>query len=156
MSIKENLALVDSNITHQIEACKRVGIHDKISKLPKGYQTLITEEEHIFTEGEKQLLMLARALLSKAEILLLDEITSNIDANMTEQIGAILQDLKQDHTIVLVTHKPEMMALSDRVIVLDKGKVVAKGPNEDVYLKSPLYKELRNKTFASISQEEEI
>ena len=51
----------------------------------------------------------------------------------------------------MITHKPEMMTLADRVIVLEKGKVVAKGINEDVYKKSPLYKELRNKTFASVS-----
>lgn len=154
MSIRENLSLVDKNLKNQIEACKRVGIHEFIEILPKGYNTIIGQEGHLFSEGQKQLLVIARALLTKAEILLLDEITSNIDPDSTIKIGEILKDLKQDHTIIMITHKPEMMQLADRVIVIDNGKVIAKGLNEDVFNKSSLYRELRNRTFASISNNE--
>lgn len=154
MSIKDNLSLVDSNFKNQIEACKRVGIHEYIESLPKGYNTIIEEEGHLFSEGQKQLLAIARSLLSKAEILLLDEVTSNVDPNSTTKIGEILKDLKQDHTIIMITHKPEMMQIADRIIVLDKGKVVSKGLNEDVFNKSELYRELRNRTFASVSNNE--
>jgi len=125
MSIRDNLSLVDKNKQNQIEACKRVGIHDFILSLPKGYNTIIGEEGHLLSEGQKQLLVIARALLSKAEILLLDEVTSNIDPATTTEIGKLLQDLKADHTIIMVTHKPEMMDLADRIIVMDKGKVLA-------------------------------
>lgn len=151
MSIKDNLGLIDSNTKNQIEACKRVGIHEFIMSLPKGYNTVIGENDIVLTEGKKQLLAIARSLLSKAEILLFDEITSNIDPTTTTQIGNLLLDLKTDHTIIMVTHKPEMMLLADHMIVLDKGRVVAKGKNKDVYEKSKLYQELRNRTFASIS-----
>lgn len=151
MSIRDNLALVDGNINNQVEACKRVGIHDFINNLPKGYNTLVGEEGYSLSDGQKQLLMIARALLSKAEILLFDEITSNIDPSSTSEIAELLTDLKTDHTIIMVTHKPEMMQIADRVIVLDQGKVVAKGLNEDVYNESSLYQDLRNRTFASIS-----
>lgn len=151
MSIKDNLSLIDSNKYNQIEACKRVGIHDYIMSLPKGYNTIIKDEERLLSEGQKQLIVIARALLSKSEILLFDEVTSNIDPSSTTKVGEVLKDLKQDHTIIMITHKPEMMEIADRVIVLDKGKVVAKGLNEDVYNKSDLYKELRNRTFASVS-----
>lgn len=153
MSIKDNLSLIDSNTKNQIEACKRVGIHDFIESLPKGYNTIINEESHLLSEGQKQLIVIARALLSKAEILLFDEVTSNIDPNTTVVIGELLKDLKNDHTIILVTHKPEIMEVADRVIVLDNGKVVAKGKNEDVANNCALYKELKNRTFASISLE---
>lgn len=156
MSIRENLSLVDSNTKNQIEACKRVGIHDFIMDLPKGYNTVISEEQSLFSDGQKQLLAFARTLLSKSEILLLDEVTSNIDPSTTQKIGEILLDLKTDHTIILVTHKPEMMELADRVIVMDKGKIECKGTNKDVYKKSGLYRELRNRTFASISKDEEM
>lgn len=154
MSIKDNLSLVDSNHRNQIEACKRVGIHDFIESLPKGYNTVINEEERLLSEGQKQLLVIARAILTKSEILLFDEVTSNIDPNSTTKVGEILNDLKQDHTIIMITHKPEMMEIADRVIVLDKGKVVSKGTNEDVFNKSSLYRELRNRTFASVSNVE--
>ena len=152
MSIRDNLSLVDGNRINQIEACKRVGIHDFIESLPKGYNTVINEDDRVLSEGQKQLIVIARALLSKSEILLFDEVTSNIDPNSTTKIGEILKDLKQDHTVIMITHKPEMMEIADRVIVLDKGKVVAKGLNEEVLMKSDLYKELRNRTFASVSK----
>lgn len=154
MSIRDNLGLVDSNVENQIEACKRVGIHDFITSLPKGYNTIVSEESTLISVGQKQLIVIARALLSKAEILLFDEVTSNIDASYTEEIANLLIDLKSDHTIIMVTHKPEMMEIADRVIVLDKGRVVAKGTNKSVYTQSSLYRELRNRTFASISTRE--
>lgn len=155
MSIRENLGLVDNNLEHQIDACKRVGIHDYISKLPKGYNTVINEENHLFTDGQIQLLAIARALLTKAEILLFDEVTSNIDQSYTSEIGLVLRDLKVDHTILMITHKPEMMELADKVIVLDKGKIICKGKNDDVYEKCALYRDLRNRTFASISKNDD-
>lgn len=152
MSIKDNLSLVDSNFQNQVEACKRVGIHDFIESLPKGYNTIIGEDARLLSQGQKQLLALARSLLSKAEILLLDEVTSNIDPTTTAQICNLLLDLKTDHTIVLVTYKPEMMEISDKIIVMDNGKVVAKGKNADVYEKSSIYQDLKNRSFASVSE----
>lgn len=154
MSIKDNLSLVDHNLKNQIEACKRVGIHDYIESLPKGYNTIINEDNSLFSEGQKQLLVIARALLTKAEILLFDEATSNIDNNATAIISNVLIDLKNDHTILLVTHKPEIMSLADRVVVLDKGNVVAKGKNAEVLSKSKIYQELNSRVFASITQEQ--
>jgi len=151
MSIKDNLALVDSSFANQIEACKRVGIHEVIEALPKGYDTVIGDDEYLLSLGEKQLLVIARALLSRAEILLFDEVTSNIDPESTARILEVLIDLKVDHTIIVVTHKKEMMEIADRVVVIDKGRIVAKGMNETVYQKSELYRELRNRTFASVS-----
>lgn len=154
MSIRDNLSLIDNNYKNQIDACKRVGIHDFIESLPKGYNTVISNEDRVFSEGQKQLLVIARALLTKSEILLFDEVTSNIDPNTTTMVGDVLKDLKHDHTIIMITHKPEMMQIADRVIVLDKGKVVSKGTNDQVFDKCSLYRELRNRTFASISNNE--
>ena len=83
--------------------------------------------------------------------MLFDEVTSNIDPSSTVEIGKLLVDLKTDHTIIMITHKPQMMEIADKIIVLDKGKVVAKGQNDEVYKKSELYRDLKNRTFASIS-----
>ena len=126
--------------------------------LPKGYNTILGEGQHEFSEGQKQLLAIARALLTKAEILLLDEITSNIDPAYTATIAEVvkeklLEDLKTDHTIIVVTHKTEMMDIADRIVVIDKGRIIAKGKNEDVFKRCSLYRDLKNRTFASISKE---
>ncbi len=155
MSIKENLALVDSNFKNQVEACKRVGIHDFIESLPKGYHTVIGEDNVLLSDGKKQLLVIARALLSKAEILIFDEVTSNIDSEHTSMISEVLMDLKTDHTIIMITHKPEMMKIADRVIVMNNGHVSCKGLNEQVYKRSNIYRDLQNRSFASISTIEE-
>lgn len=154
MSIKDNLSIVDSNFKNQVEACKRVGIHDYITSLPKGYNTIIEYNSYLFSDGDKQLLSIARALLTKSEILIFDEVTSNIDSESTEKIINVLQDLKVDHTVVVVTHKNEIMEISDRIIVLKDGRVVCKGKNEEVYKKCSLYRELKNRTFASVSTNE--
>ena len=155
MSIKENLSLVDSNFKNQMEVCKRVGIHDFIEGLPKGYNTVIGEENGLLSDGKKQLLVIARALLSRAEILIFDEVTSNIDSEHTSMVSELLTDLKTDHTIIMITHKPEMMKIADRVIVMNNGKVSCKGTNEQVYEKSSIYRDLQNRSFASISTIEE-
>ncbi len=156
MSIKDNLSLIDRNFKNQMEACKRVGIHDFIMSLPKGYHTVIRNEDCLLSDGQKQLLGIARALLTKAGILLFDEVTSNIDPDSTMVIKEVLQDLKIDHTILMVTHKPEMMEIADHVIVLDHGKVKSKGTNKEVFCHSTLYRELRNRSFASVSKTHDV
>ncbi len=84
MSIRENLNLVDSNKKNQEEACKKVGIHDYIMSLPKGYNTKLYAGGDNFSAGQRQLLALARTLLSKSEILLFDEVTSSLDVNTSK------------------------------------------------------------------------
>lgn len=138
MSIRANLAMVDSNHKHQIEVCKRVGIHDFIMSLPKGYNTILKDDAFMISGGQKQLISLARTLLSKSEILLLDEITSALDPKAIEHITKLISDLKTDHTIIMITHKPEMMSIADHVIVLDHGKKVGDGTH-DVLLKNNSY-----------------
>lgn len=144
MSIKDNLALVDPNVEHQIAACKRVGVHKAIMGLPKGYSTVIDDDSRLLTDGQKQLLAIARALLSRAEIILLDQVTNAVDPSTTASIAKLAKDLTADHTVVMITHKPEMMQVADRVIVLKDSKVVAQGTNKAVYKKSKLYRELKD------------
>ena len=145
MSIRDNLSLADSSHEHQIKACQRVGIHDFIQSLSRGYDTVISEDERLLSDVQKQLLALARAILTKSEILLIDEATSNMDPSSTVEVRRVLRNLKQDHTIIMATHEPEMMEIADRVVVLDKGKVVAKGTNEEVFDKNALYRELKSR-----------
>ncbi len=156
MSIRENLALINPDHEAQIEVCKKVGLHKRFKQLPKGYNTILDEDDDILSEGEKQKFAIARALLSKSEVLLFDEVTSNIDPYSTTEIIKLAQKLKKDHTVIIVTHKPEVMRIADYVVVLNNGKVAAKGANREVYKKNKLYRELFNQTFARPSEEDDF
>lgn len=145
MSIRDNLNLIDSNRKNQIAVCKRVGIHDRIMQLPKKYNTVLHETGDELSFGEKQLLSLARTLLSRAEVLLFDEITSALDHKTTEHIAELLLDLRKDHTIIMVTHKPEMMAYADQLIVLRDGRIVIKGEQEKVIANNYFQELIQNK-----------
>lgn len=149
MSIRKNLDFVDSNIEHQIEACKRVGIHDFIVSLPQGYNTILRENANNISGGQKQLISLARTLLSKSEILLFDEITSSLDPDTASNIDSILKDLKKDHTIIMITHKPELMKKADRIIVLHEGKIVGDGKHKDLLENNEHYRWLQARKSAS-------
>ena len=143
MSIRENLNLVDSNFEHQISACKKVGIHDYISTLPEGYNTKLYANADNFSLGQKQLLALARTLLSKSEILLFDEVTSSLDQTTSKQILKILKSLKKDHTILMITHKPMLMKEADDIIVIDHGKLVGKGTHTQLIKNNKYYQNLQ-------------
>lgn len=149
MSIRKNLGFVDANINHQIEACKRVGIHDFIVSLPQGYNTILRENANNISGGQKQLISLARTLLSKSEILLFDEITSSLDPDTASHIDEILKDLKRDHTILMITHKPELMKKADRIIVLHEGKIVGDGRHKELLKNNEHYQWLQARKSAS-------
>lgn len=123
MSIRDNLALADPDKKHQEAACRRVGMHKVIQDLPNGYNTVLDEDHPILTSGQIQKLAIARALLTKAEILLFDEVTSVVDPESVNEIALILTDLKKDHTIIVTTHQPALIKIADKVVRLEEGKV---------------------------------
>lgn len=142
MSIRANLSLIDSNKKRQIDACKRVGIHDFIMSLPDGYNTVLKEDATNISGGQKQLLSLARALLTTSEIILLDEVTSSLDPGTTDHIMNLLDNLKTDHTIIVITHNKDLMKASDKLIVLKDGKIDSIGIHDELILDSEAYKNL--------------
>ena len=149
MSVRQNLNLIDKNKQHQIEACKRVGIHDFIRSLPKGYNTILSENASNFSGGQRQLLSIARVLLSKAEILIFDEVTSSLDTILVEKMKEIFEDLKQDHTIIIITHKKDVMQIADNIIVLNKGEIVGIGTHDKLMKNNPFYIDLQTKNYHS-------
>lgn len=144
MSIRNNLSLIDSNRKKQIDACKRVGIHDFIVSLPDGYNTILKEDATNISGGQKQLLSLARALLTTSEIILLDEITSSLDPDTTNKIIKLLNDLKTDHTLIVITHNKDLMKNSDKLIVLNNGKIEGIGKHKDLIKNNDIYKQLNS------------
>lgn len=143
MSIRENLSLVDPNKEHQIEACKRAGVHDFILSLKDGYNTKLVSDAENISIGQKQLIALARTLLSKSEVLLFDEVTSSLDISTSKEIIKILKDLKKDHTILMITHKPQLMKMADEIIVIDNGKLVGKGTHKELIEENKYYQMLQ-------------
>lgn len=155
MSIRKNLSLIDANLMHQIEACKRVGIHDYIMSLPKGYNTLLLDNASNFSGGQRQLLAIARTLLSKAEILIFDEVTSSLDPLLVEKIKEIFEDLKQDHTIIIITHKKDVMQKADHIVVLNKGKIVGEGTHDELMKENAYYIDLQTHNYSSSHKKED-
>ncbi len=149
MSIRKNLSLIDSNFDNQVEACKRVGIHEYIMSLPKGYNTILTENATNFSGGQRQLLAIARTLLSKAEILIFDEVTSSLDTLLVEKIKDIFENLKLDHTIIIITHKKDVMKIADKIIVLNKGKIVGQGTHKELMKNNEFYIDLQTNNYSS-------
>jgi len=151
MSIRKNLSLIDSNFENQIKACKRVGIHDYIMSLPKGYNTILTENANNFSGGQKQLLAIARTLLSKAEILIFDDSFSALDYKTDKMLRAELSDKLKDTTMLIVAQRIGTIKDADKIIVLDEGKMVGIGTHEDLLNSCSVYREI---ALSQLSKEE--
>lgn len=142
-SIRKNLDFVDTDISKQIEACKIAGIHDFIQTLPQGYNTILRENATNFSGGQRQMLSIARTILTDAEILLFDDVTTSLDPDTAKLVPKLIKKLKTDRTVIMITKKPEIMKLADRIIVLDKGKVSDSGTHEKLLERSAIYRSLQ-------------
>lgn len=128
LSIRENFNLVENDIKKQEEMCKLTGIDKFIKTLPKGYDTIIDENSHNISGGQKRLLSLTRTLLKKAKILIFDEATSSLDTDKIQNVINVLNELKKNHTVIVITHKEEIENIADEVITINDGKVKIKIP----------------------------
>lgn len=149
MSIRKNLDFVDTNIEHQIEACKKVGIHEFIEKLPNGYNTILRENGSNISGGQMQMISIARTILSDAEVLLLDDITTSLDPDTAKLIPKLINDLKKNHTIIIITKKPELMKEADRIIILDNGKINDVGTHKQLIGRNKIYQMLQSRKSPS-------
>lgn len=126
LSIYENLALINPNRNKIVEVCKKVRLHEFIEGLSNGYDTIISEGGTTLSGGQRQRLSIARTLLKESEIILLDEITSSLNKDLSLEIFEVLLELKENHTILLITHKSEEALLCDNIISVNDGRVVEK------------------------------
>lgn len=149
MSIRNNLNLVDRNRENQISACKKAGIHDFIMSLPKGYDTELIEDGKNVSGGQKQMISIARSILTDCDILLLDDITQSLDPDTALLVPKLIDNLKDDHTILMITKKPDLMKKADRIIVLSDGKIVADGKHNELIKTSLEYQILQSRKSPS-------
>ena len=132
MSIRDNLRLVNGNKKRQEEVIKEVGLHEFIMSLPKGYSTILTQNATNISGGQKQLLSIARSLLTDAEILLMDDVTASLDPKTTNQIIELLVRLKEDHTILVITNREDLINKADKIIYMNNGKAKSYKSLEDL------------------------
>jgi len=143
-SVKENILIGSpfASDTEVIEAARNAGIHDSIQRLPSGYETQLDNERVPFSGGEKQQLALARALVKRPKILILDEATSQIDGRSEYLIKQIVREIAERNTAVLiVAHRLSTVACADKIVVLDKGRIVDIGKHWDLYQRCGHYRE---------------
>lgn len=123
-TVENNIKIASLSATHEevVEAAKKASVHEFIEKLPKGYESNIGEFARNISEGEKQRIGLARAFLHNADLILLDEPTSNIDSLNEAVILKAIKDLK-DKTVVIVSHRPSTVTIADETVKIDSGRV---------------------------------
>lgn len=137
-TIAENIArLSKPDDAAVIAAAQTAGVHEAILSRPQGYQTVLGEGEVMLSGGMRQRLALARALYGSPCLLILDEPNSNLDAEGESALARALVSIKAEkRTVVVVTHKPQLLAQVDRVLIMSRGKVQAFGPRDDVMSKA--------------------
>lgn len=137
----------DATREEVIDAAKKAYCHSFIEKLPKGYDTVLNEEASNISQGQRQLLTIARALLSDPEILILDEATSSVDTRTEALIQKAMKNLLKERTNFVIAHRLSTIVNSDVILVLDKGDIVEKGNHKKLLERNGLYAELYNSQF---------
>jgi ABC-type multidrug transport system fused ATPase/permease subunit len=146
-TIFNNIAYADPDATLEdvTRAAKIANIHQFISSLNEGYQNEIGERGVTLSGGEKQRICLARAILKNPPILILDEATSALDSNSEQLIQDSLKRVLVDKTAIIIAHRLATVQHADRIIAIDKGRIVDEGRHEELMVRSSLYRELAAK-----------
>ncbi|MDA8867096.1 ABC transporter ATP-binding protein/permease [Candidatus Pelagibacter sp.] len=146
-TIKNNIAYANLDATNEeiIEAAKKSFSSEFIEKLPDGYNTLIGENGLRLSGGEKQRISIARAMLKKSSIILLDEATSSLDADTEQKIQQALTLLTENKTTVVIAHRLSTILNSDQIYVIDSGRVIANGNHPHLLKHSSVYKNFYDK-----------
>ena len=146
-TIRNNIgyANLDATLDEIIEAAKLSSCEEFINELPNKYDTIIGENGIRLSGGEKQRISIARAMLKKSPIILLDEATSSLDAETENKIQKAINFLTEGRTTVVIAHRLSTILNSDKIYVLDKGQTVGEGKHQELLEKSEIYKNFYNK-----------
>lgn len=149
-TVLENIAYGREDATREevVEAAKKAGIHHFITTLEKGYDTVISENGGNISKGQKQLLTIARAFLSKAPVLILDEATSNVDTSTEKKVQKAMTALMKGRTAIVIAHRLSTIENADEIIVMSHGSVVEKGTHSSLLEKKGAYYNLYRSQFA--------
>jgi ABC-type multidrug transport system fused ATPase/permease subunit len=143
-SVRDNIAFGVPDAPHEaVEAAARAAqAHDFIAELPDGYETMVGERGITLSGGQRQRLAIARALLVDPRILILDDATASVDATTEAKIRVGLREAMRGRTTIIIAHRLSTIALADEIVVLDHGRIVARGTQAELLDESPLFREL--------------
>ncbi len=150
-SIRDNIAYgkPDATMEEIIEASKLAHAHSFIEKMPNGYDTIITENADNVSAGQKQLICIARIMLTKPPMLILDEATSNIDTRTEMNIQQAFDYIMEGRTCFIVAHRLSTIINADMILVMNKGKIIEQGTHQELLAKNGFYTQLFNSQFGS-------
>lgn len=148
-TVYENLSYGRAGVSReQVEkAAREAGIHSFISRLPDGYDTVLSEEGSNISKGQKQLLTIARAMLLDAGMLILDEATSNVDTRTERRIQAAMTRLMEGKTCFVIAHRLSTIRNADWILVMDHGEVVEQGTHDSLMARGQFYRQLYDAQF---------
>lgn len=141
-TILDNIRMAEAGVTDEqiIQACQLMEIDQFITALPCGYKTKITSEGAIFSSGQAQRINFVRAYLSHAEVLLLDEITSDLDGNIEKKIVSLTKELSQRKTVICISHRLALIENADTVFYMIEGNMVASGTHKKLIKTNDRYR----------------
>jgi ATP-binding cassette subfamily B protein len=146
-TIRNNIAYANWDAPQEVveDAARRADIHDFIAGLPDGYDTIVGERGVTVSGGQRQRLAIARALVMDPRVLILDDATSSVDATTEAAIKQALRELMQGRTTFIIGHRLSTIALADEIVVLEGGRIAARGVHEELLEQSELYREIAEK-----------
>jgi len=149
-TVLENIKYGNGDVSFEevVEAAKKARIHHYISHLPDGYDTMLSDEGVNISKGQKQLIVIARAMLSKSQLLILDEATSNVDTYTEVNIQEAMLNLMKNKTSFVIAHRLSTIRNADIILLVDKGNIIEQGTHDNLMAKKGHYHDLFMSQFA--------
>jgi ATP-binding cassette subfamily B protein len=145
-TVAENIAFgtPDATPAEIVTAARQAQAHEFICDLPDGYETVVGERGLSLSGGQRQRIAIARALLMNPRVLILDDATASVDASTEARIKLALREVMKGRTTVIIAHRLSTISLADEVVVLDHGRIVARGAHDQLVQTSPVYREIHD------------
>ena len=152
-TVRENICYgkLDATEEEMIRAAKMANCHSFITRLPKGYDTPLSEDGGNLSQGQRQLLSIARAILADPKVLILDEATSSVDTRTEMNIQAAMLALMQGRTSFVIAHRLSTIRSADQILVINDGQIIERGTHDQLMEQNGFYARLSNSQYRAKS-----